>query len=374
MADAASAPALETVGANPTRLWGLSMTERNARIGQKAGLGGTGAPVVLANARFAYDPAWLSHVAASPGLVLTLSGMPALAHARDEHEAALLREAMRDDAVPNEPERFTFEAFEDGPAIENRALRKRERPFLMELTAGSRGAIERASYRGSYKGVTDLLTKYLWPEAALWLTRLAAWLGLSPNMVTTIGAALCIAATVAFAYGFYWTGLALGLVFMVLDTVDGKLARCTITSTWWGNVFDHGMDLVHPPFWWWFWATGLVHVGLALPDTLFWWVEATIVAGYVVQRLIEGAFIAWFGGIHIHVWERFDSRFRLVTARRNPNMVVLFGSLLFARPDVGIVAVAVWTAFSCLVHLVRLGQACLRRRKGEPIRSWLADA
>jgi phosphatidylglycerophosphate synthase len=374
MAEPASAPALETVGANPTRLWGLSMAERNARIGRKAGLGGDGAPVVLANAGFAADPAWLPHVAAHPGLVLTLGGVPAIAHARDEHEAALLREAMRERTAPAERERFDFVAYEDGAAIENRALRKRERPFLLELTAQSRRAVERASYAGSYKGVTDLLTKYLWPEWALWLTRLAAWLGLSPNAVTAIGAALCVAATVAFAYGHYWLGLALGLVFMVLDTVDGKLARCTITSSWWGNVFDHGMDLVHPPFWWWFWATGLAHLGLALSDTLFWWVEGTIFAGYVVQRLIEGAFIARFGGIHIHVWERFDSRFRLVTARRNPNMVILFVSVVFRRPDIGIVAVAVWTALSCLVHLVRLFQAVARQRKGEPVRSWLADA
>jgi phosphatidylglycerophosphate synthase len=374
MAEPAPAPALETVGANPTRLWGLSMAERNARIGRKAGLGGDGAPVVLANASFAADPAWLPHVAARPGMVLTLGGVPAIAHARDEHEAALLREAMREAAAPAEPERFEFVACEGGAAIENRALRKRERPFLMELTPDSRRAVERASYVGSYKGVTDLLTKYLWPEWALWLTRLAAWLGLSPNAVTTIGAGLCVAATIAFANGHYGLGLALGLVFMVLDTVDGKLARCTITSSWWGNVFDHGMDLVHPPFWWWFWATGLAHVGLALSDALFWWVEGTIFAGYVVQRVIEGAFIAWFGGIHIHVWERFDSRFRLVTARRNPNMVILFVSVLFGRPDVGIVAVAAWTAASCLVHLVRLFQALARQRQGEPISSWLADA
>jgi hypothetical protein len=93
-----------------------------------------------------------------------------------------------------------------------------------------------------------------------------------------------------------------------------------------------------------------------------------------VQRLIEGAFIAWFGGIHIHVWERFDSRFRLVTARRNPNMVILFASIVCGRPDIGIVAVAVWTGFSCLVHLVRLGQALARKLGGEPVTSWLADA
>src|SRR5690606_26848948 len=186
---------------------------------------------------------------------------------------------------------------------------------------------------------------YLWPELALWLTRLAARLGLSPNTVTLAGAALCVAATVAFAYGAYWTGMALGFAFMVLDTVDGKLARCTIASSWWGNVFDHGIDLVHPPFWWWFWATGLVHVGLGLPDTLFWWVIGAILAGYVLQRAIEGAFI-WQFGIHIHVWRRFDSGFRLVTARRNPNMAILFLALLAGRPDVGIVAVAVWTVVS----------------------------
>jgi phosphatidylglycerophosphate synthase len=374
MTEPSFAAALETVGANPTRLWGLSMTERNRRIGAKAGLGGTGAPVVLVNANVAGDPAWLQHVAARPGMVLTLAGVPAIAHARDEHEAALLREAMREGTRPQEAERFTFEAYEDGAALENRMLRKRERPFLMELNPDTRRAVERASYFGAYKGVTDLLTKYLWPEWALWLTRLAAWLGLSPNMVTAIGTILCIAATLAFAYGHYWIGLALALVFMVLDTVDGKLARCTITSSKLGDVLDHGLDLVHPPFWWWFWATGLAHVGLALPASLFWWVEGAIFGGYVVQRAIEGAFIRWFGGIHIHVWERFDSRFRLITARRNPNMVILFLSVLFGRPDVGIVAVAVWSVASCLVHLVRLAQALARKRKGEPVRSWLAAA
>jgi hypothetical protein len=54
-------------------------------------------------------------------------------------------------------------------------------------------------------------------------------------------------------------------------------------------------------------------------------------------------------------------------------MVILFVSLVFGRPDVGIVAVAVWTAVSCLVHLVRLFQAWARKRRGEPVRSWLAD-
>lgn len=360
---------VETVGSNPTRLWGLTMAQRAERLARTNGLaaGAGQGPVLLVNAAFAFDPAWFRHAVAHPGFVLTLGGVPALAHARDAEEAARLRAAIESGAP------VAGLAFEDGPTIENKQLRKRETPFLMPLRPDTVRAIERASYFGAYKGVTDLLTKYLWPEWALVLTRISARLGLTPNMVTLIGAVLCVAATFCFAEGRYWLGMALGLGFMVLDTVDGKLARCTVTSSWWGNVFDHGMDIVHPPFWWWFWATGLVHWGLAFDSATFWWVQGAIQIGYWVQRLTEGVFMRFAGGLHIHVWRPFDSRFRLITARRNPNMVILFVSVLFGRPDVGLVVVAWWTVLCCLVHAVRLFQALAVVARGQPITSWLAE-
>jgi phosphatidylglycerophosphate synthase len=370
-----SLPSIEPVGQNPVRLWGLAMAERARRIGRAVGLAEadrSAGPVVLANTAFAFDPSWLRHAVDTPGFVLTLGGVPALASARDAAEADEVRDAMLGKSAL--PATMPTLAFEDGPTIENKALRKRETPFLMPLTRDTVRAVERASYFGAYKGVTDLLTKYLWPEWALVLTRLAARFGITPNMVTTLGAAFCVAATVAFAYGHYWPGVALGLAFMVLDTVDGKLARCTITSSKWGNVFDHGLDLVHPPFWWWFWATGLVHSGLGYDDRTFWLVQAAIQGGYLVQRLIEGVFMRQNGMMHIHVWRRFDSRFRLITARRNPNMAILFVSLLFARPDLGLIAVAWWTVVSCAVHAVRLVQAWTARARGGTIGSWLAEA
>jgi phosphatidylglycerophosphate synthase len=374
-------PAVESVGDNPVRIWGMSNAERLRRMAAASGFaladGQDGGPRVLSNAGFVYDPPWLRHAAATPGFVLTHGGVPVLAHARDGVEADALRRAMA--LGQQAPAGVTPLAYEDGPTIENKQLRKRETPFVLPLRADTVRAAERASYFGAYKGVTDLLTKYLWPEWALVLTRLAARLGMTPNQVTTIGAVFCVAATVAFAFGQYWLGMALGLVFMVLDTVDGKLARCTITSSKWGNVFDHGLDLVHPPFWWWFWATGLSHYGangggLAYDERTFWWVQGAIQGGYVLQRLIEGVFMRQNGTMHIHVWRRFDSRFRLITARRNPNMVILFVSLLFARPDLGLIAVAGWTAISCAVHAVRLVQAWAVRARGGRITSWLAEA
>ncbi|MDE8653755.1 CDP-alcohol phosphatidyltransferase family protein [Novosphingobium album (ex Liu et al. 2023)] len=377
MVEQAQALPVETIGENPTRLWGLTMPERVRRIARAAGLatsaGAAPGPRLLANAAFAFDPSWLREFLARPGAVLTLGGVPALAHARDAGEAARIGAAMRDGAPLADAAGLEMIAFEDGPTIENKQLRKRETPFLMPLRPDTVRALERASYFGAYKGVTDLLTKYLWPEWALVLTRIAAKLGITPNMVTAAGALLCVIATWCFADGRYWLGMALGLVFMVFDTVDGKLARCTITSSKWGNVFDHGIDLVHPPFWWWFWATGLATWGLAYDTVTFWWVQGAIQGGYLVQRLIEGVFMRQNGMMHIHVWRRFDSRFRLITARRNPNMVILFVATLLARPDLGLIAVAWWTAISCVVHAVRLVQAWIVRARGGTITSWLAE-
>src|SRR3546814_14880665 len=77
---------------------------------------------------------------------------------------------------------------ESGVQAINSELRKREQPCALKLEPSAVRAAERASYFGAYKGVTDVLTKYLWPEWALVLTRLAARIGMSPNMVTAIGA------------------------------------------------------------------------------------------------------------------------------------------------------------------------------------------
>jgi hypothetical protein len=95
-----------------------------------------------------------------------------------------------------------------------------------------------------------------------------------------------------------------------------------------------------------------------------------VIGGYVVQRAIEGLFMRRFG-MHIHVWGRIDSQFRLVTARRNPNMMLLVGALLLGRPDVGLELLALWTIISIIFHAVRLAQASARADRGAPITSWL---
>ena len=365
-------PLFVTVGTNPARAFGMDSADRARALAAKAGLEPSdaampGRSTVYADLGWTWDPEWLRAIAEEPGSVLVKEGSVVLAHVAADEDPAPALAAMRG-GTPVVQGR-TIDA--DTADFSYRKLRKRERPFVARLDPADVDSAERAAYDASYKGVTDVLTLYLWRRPAFYLTRWAARAGMSPNMVTAIGAVLCLAAFFLFLEGHYWTGVAAGFAFMVLDTVDGKLARCTGQSSNWGNIFDHGIDLVHPPFWWWAWAEGLKAHGMAFEPVYEMLIIGAIFFGYVAQRLIEGIFVRRFG-MHIHVWQRIDSRFRLITARRNPNMVILVACLAIGRPDLGIELVALWTILSLIFHAVRLAQANARRDRGRPVVSWLA--
>ncbi len=363
------------VGSNPARLFGMDARQRACRLAANAGFECRDAPepgraALIASLDYAWDPEWLAAMAQRPSSVLTLGGKPVLAHVPvDGPAVGPVADALAsgDASALERLEPVEAETVE----LSYRKLRKRERPYVLPLDPANPEPVERAAYDAAYKGVTDALTLYLWRRPAFYLTRWAAEAGLSPNLVTAIGATFCLLAFWLFWQGHYWPGVVSAFVFMVLDTVDGKLARCTGTSSHWGNIFDHGIDLVHPPFWWWAWAHGLAAYGRPLEPIYLTMLLWAVIGGYVAQRLIEGIFLRRFG-MHIHVWQPIDSRFRLVTARRNPNMVILVGALLFARPDIGLELMALWTIVSLIFHAVRMAQATVRSEQGQPIKSWLA--
>jgi phosphatidylglycerophosphate synthase len=372
-APASVKPLFVTVGDNSARPFGMTAADRARALAIKAKLDPAGEATanrstVYADLEWSWDPEWLVALAKTPGRVLTKDGHPILAHVPAGGDpAAVLSAMLSADRYQGSLEQIDA----DTADFSYRKLRKRDRPFVMRLDPADPDPVERAAYDASYKGVTDILTLYLWRRPAFYLTRWAARAGMSPNMVTAIGAALCVAAFFLFYSGWYWTGVAAAFGFMVLDTVDGKLARCTGQSSYWGNIFDHGLDLVHPPFWWWAWAEGLQAYGRPFERVYELLIVGAIVFGYVAQRIIEGIFVRRFG-MHIHVWQKVDSRFRLITARRNPNMIILVASLLVGRPDLGIELVALWTLVSLIFHAVRLAQANSSRDHNRPVVSWLA--
>ena len=355
------------------RIWGMTSPERLSRIYRRLGLVETAVAdpshaAVVVDAGWVFDESLIKALAGREGAVLVdEAGRAVAVHA----PADLAKAAAESLAAGRDPStldaRLTrLSALELGSAY-NSALRKREPPVLERLTPDTVRAVEKRLFQGSYKGVTDLVTKYVWPAPARVVTRWCAIARMTPNQVTFIGFLLTLAATWLFWRGQFGWGLVCAWIMTFLDTVDGKLARVTLTSSKWGNVFDHGIDLLHPPFWWWAWFVGVYAVGQSIPHAGL--CLAVVIAGYVAQRVEEGIFLALFK-LEMHAWRRFDSFFRLITARRNPNLILLTACALVGRPDLGFVLVAVWTAACFLVHAVQILQG-LAAPKGS-IQSWLS--
>ena len=257
-----------------------------------------------------------------------------------------------------------MEAFEE-------SLRRSTIPLLEPVNAEHKIELENRLYGNAYKGITDLVTKFAWPIPAKLIVHLCANLHISPNMVTSLGLLLVVAACYLFLEGQYGWGLLAGWVMTFLDTVDGKLARVTIQSSKFGHLFDHLIDLFHPPFWYIFWGMSLLNfqavLGVGL-EQMYW----IIVIAYIGGRIVEGLF-PFLGNCSIFTWRPFDAWFRLVTARRNPCLILLTLSLLLGRPDWGFIAVIFWSAITTVILVLRLVQALIVRLTSGPLVSWLSE-
>lgn len=248
-----------------------------------------------------------------------------------------------------------------------RKLRRTLRPLARALGEEPRPTVERHLFASVYKGVTDIVTKYAWPEPALWLTRGAAALRLSPNFVTLCGLLLTLIAAWQFYSGSLAVAMAAAWLMTLLDTVDGKLARVTVTSTWLGNQLDHGNDLIHPPLWWYCLAQGIF---LTQPGHPWTWPSCWIILGtYVLSRVLERSFKTRFG-FNQFMWRRFDSRFRMIISRRNIILLIMTLGLIVGRPAEFFAVCALWSVISVLVQSARYLQAGQHSRR-EQIRAWL---
>jgi phosphatidylglycerophosphate synthase len=180
-----------------------------------------------------------------------------------------------------------------------------------------------------------------------------------------------VAAGIAFWHSYYGSGLLLGWLMTFLDTVDGKLARVTVTSSRFGDVLDHGLDIIHPPLWYIAWGVGLTATSAAGVDLpLLCWL---ILIGYVGGRICEGAFQFWIASFDIFIWRPLDSFNRLITARRNPNLILLTFSWFLDRPDLGLFSVIAWHLLSTVFLAVRVMMGWQARRSGGRLQSWFEE-
>ena len=371
----------------PVKIWGLTSVERIEKV-----LKGTGTrcvagelkslqesdSVLILRGDYLFDDRLVKYLATTSDIVLQLEGEQQEVFVAAHVPALLAVQAL--DFIQKKSLADTLPGVQTETlatlsiSFEN-VLRKFEPPFVLPITAENKKNLERRLFDWSYKGITDLVTKWAWPRPARWVVGCCVRLNIKPNHVTVASLLLVILAGVLFAKGQYGMGLLAGWLMTFLDTVDGKLARVTVTSSKFGHYFDHIIDLVHPPIWYILWGLGLTAAqlpsqGLTL-STLFY----AIMIGYLVGRLVEGSF-RWFleKSFGIFCWQPIDSYFRLITARRNPSMIFLTISFLAGRPELGLLAVTFWTVVTSVFLLGRFMLAVNERFSQGVLRSWLSDA
>lgn len=238
-------------------------------------------------------------------------------------------------------------------------LRRRVAPYLFRIDGREAiTRVERFLFWSNYKGSTDFMTRYVYPPLVWALLRPLARRRVHPNWITAFNWMATFACLPLFARGAWIPGLALAYLMSVLDSVDGKLARLTYTSSRVGDVLDHGLDIVHPPFWYLAW-------GFALGDgsTASAPYQAALVffAVYVLDRIVAAIFRERTG-TSIHGATPTDEWMRTFISRRNVNLPIFtVGLLVDALAGTHVAAraafylIVAWQALSLAWHAQRLG-------------------
>jgi phosphatidylglycerophosphate synthase len=228
---------------------------------------------------------------------------------------------------------------------------RRNTPFYLfsVTTPEHRRKIERFLFWSNYKGSTDFFTKYVYPPLVWLLVPPLARARVHPNVVTIISIILTFAAVPLFASGYFFWGFVCAYTMSVLDSVDGKLARVTFTDSAIGNVLDHGLDLVHPPFWYCAWAWGLCGGDWHAPVFI---ASLWMLGLYVLDRLILKIYPTIFGrGLHTHA--KLDAFVRTFISRRNINLPLFTIGYPLGLGVQTMYLVVFWQAMTCLYHGLR---------------------
>lgn len=225
---------------------------------------------------------------------------------------------------------------------------RRTNPFYVSHIPSSEAARQREQkmFKDNYKGSTDFLTKWVYPPLVWPLVQLCTRFNIHPNTVTIIGIFCTITAVPLFMDARFGVGLIFAYVMSVLDSVDGKVARLTLTDSPIGNVLDHGLDIVHPPFWYLAWAWGMTGGDTSAPI----FIAALLMTGfYIGDRLVLMVAKAHYGR-GLHAVTALDGVIRTVIARRNTILVILTVGYLLGFMEIAFYIVVAWQGLTMAWH------------------------
>lgn len=308
-----------------------------------------GETLLVTDAASLADGRLYRYLADRTGSAAVRSNRASIARVEAKDAAQILSAPTLDAALGHLPE----VAQDDFPAFVAK-LRRSLPYYLFSVTnPAERKSVERFLFWSNYKGSTDFFTKYVYPPLVWAMVPPLARARVHPNTVTIISIILTVLAVPLFASGQFWWGFACAYGMSVLDSVDGKLARLTFTDSAIGNVLDHGLDIVHPPFWYFGWAIGLLGGWMFADFSQPLWQAAWAMLGlYILDRLILAVYRAKYKrGLHTHA--AMDALVRTFISRRNINLPLFTVAYALGYGVEAFYFIVVWQALTCAYHGLR---------------------
>jgi len=179
--------------------------------------------------------------------------------------------------------------------------------------------IENRMFHRSFKGAIDFVARYGYYHLVRWLTRCVINTGTRPNTYT-IMSILCVWMASPFIWaGWIGTGLILAWLGVILDSLDGKLARLRLHLSDSMGKFEHFAAAPGLALW-------LLSVGWYLSDGKFstgspeTFTTISLISLFVLDKICSGLF-RHYAGKELFDYERIDAIFHLFAARRNIALV-----------------------------------------------------
>jgi phosphatidylglycerophosphate synthase len=237
-------------------------------------------------------------------------------------------------------------------------LRQTAVPSLIKLqNKSSIRAIENEMYEKTFKGVIDFIAAYVYRIPVRGLVRLVAPTRITPNLVTAMSVICSLAAIPLFAMGWLGTGLAVAFVFVIADSLDGKLARMTVRFSKVADKVDH---FTSPTFetcyylaWGWYFSRGDF-------STLPGKAAVLLCCFFVLDRIVTSVFGCKLGRSLLD-YNTCDARFHLIAARRNINLFIMTIGLVLQKPIAALYAITLWMFTTMLWHIYRFSVHSIRK-------------
>ena len=250
------------------------------------------------------------------------------------------------------------------------SLRLTMSPYLARLTDRSQlPTVDRLMYRRMFKGVIDAVALYGYYHLVRWITRHLSRTSLTPNLFTVLSMVGIWAAIPCFATGHHGWGILLAWVGVILDSVDGKLARLRLHLSDAMGDFEHliampGLGLWYLSLGWYFSGGGLF---TNTPIALATW---ALIAIFLIDRGLSGVFRALYKQ-KLFDYRPIDAAFHLIACRRNISLLMYSVGLCLGLAQEAFYAIAVWMAIGMAFHSFRF--AWIAFTDGSRLRRGLAD-